>query len=204
MIGYEDLLKLIKTRRTIRTFKQQEVEREKIIKLLEAARWAPSAHNKQPWRFVIIKNKEIKRKLAIAMGEKLKRDLIRDGLPEDFIKAKVENSIKRFTSAPVLILACLTMEEMDKYPDEFRNNAEKIMAIQSVALALQNLLLAAHSLGLGVCWRCAPLFAPEIVKDVLKLPEDWEPQAILEIGYYDTVPPAPPRKEIKEIVRWYE
>ncbi|MCD6485384.1 MAG: nitroreductase family protein [Candidatus Odinarchaeota archaeon] len=201
---YDELYKLIKSRRTIRAFDDKPVPKEVILKLLEAARWAPSAHNRQPWRFVVIYNEEVKKKLAVEMGKKLRADLERDGLPPQFIETKVNTSIARFTKAPVLILACLTMSEMDKYPDERRNNAEKVMAIQSVALALQNILLTAHSLGLGVCWRCAPLFAPEIVKKVLDLPDDWEPQAILEIGYYDFIQLPPERKNLNEIVRWIE
>jgi len=201
---YDELYKLIKSRRTIRAFDSKPVPKEVILKLLESARWAPSAHNRQPWRFVVIYNEEVKKKLAIELSKKLRADLEQDGLPPNFIETKVKTSVNRFVKAPVLILACLTMEEMDKYPDKKRNKAEKIMAVQSVALALQNILLTAHSLGLGVCWRCAPLFAPEIVKDVLNLPREWEPQAILEIGYYNNAPKAPERKEISEIVRWIE
>ena len=203
-MNFDELLNLIKTRRTIRVFNSKLVDKQTILNLLEVARWAPSAHNRQPWRFVVIYKQEIKEKLASKLGEKLRADLTKDNLPKEFIEGKVKSSIKRFTSAPVLLLACLTMKEMDKYPDEKRNQAEKVMAIQSVALALQNILLFAHALGLGVCWRCAPLFAPEIVKEVLNLPDDWEPQAILEIGYYDTVPKTPGRKEIDKIVRWVE
>ena len=55
--------------------------------------------------------------------------------------------------------------------------------LQSVAMAVQNLLLAAHALGLGACWMCAPLFAPEIVRDVLQLDADWEPQALVTVGF---------------------
>ena len=57
------------------------------------------------------------------------------------------------------------------------------MAIQSVANAIQNLLLAAHDLGLGACWLCAPLFAPDVVRAVLNLPSDWDAQALITLGY---------------------
>jgi nitroreductase len=75
------------------------------------------------------------------------------------------------------------MEEMDVYPDEQRNQAEWIMAVQSVALACQNLLLAAHYYGLGACWMCAPLFAPQLVRHVLQLSPTWQPQALITLGY---------------------
>lgn len=72
---------------------------------------------------------------------------------------------------------------MDRYPDEKRANAERIMGIQSTALAVQNLLLAAHAEGLGTCWMCAPLFCADVVSEQLELPQDWEPQALITMGY---------------------
>jgi F420 biosynthesis protein FbiB-like protein len=87
------------------------------------------------------------------------------------------------TGAAALVAACLTLEGMDVYPDQRRNQAEWIMAVQSTALACQNLLLAAYAYGLGACWMCAPLFAPEIVVTELELPETWQPQALITLGY---------------------
>jgi F420 biosynthesis protein FbiB-like protein len=75
------------------------------------------------------------------------------------------------------------MVDMDRYPDPERSAAERLMAVQSTALAVQNLLLAAHAEGLGACWMCAPLFCPDVVSAQLNLPEDWEPQALITIGY---------------------
>ena len=72
---------------------------------------------------------------------------------------------------------------MDRYPDERRSALEKITAIQSVANAAQNLLLAAHDLGLGACWMCAPLFVPDVVRDALALPNDWDAQMMITLGY---------------------
>ena len=89
----------------------------------------------------------------------------------------------RLTTAPVLVVPSVSMEDMDRYPDPERNLAELIMAVQSVALACQNLLLAAHDAGLGACWLCAPLFVPDLVRDVLVLPSAWQPQAMITLGY---------------------
>ena len=72
---------------------------------------------------------------------------------------------------------------MDDYPDRRRQEAEWLMAVQSTALACQNLLLAAHQYGLAACWMCAPLFVPELVRDALGLPDSWHPQALITLGY---------------------
>jgi coenzyme F420-0:L-glutamate ligase/coenzyme F420-1:gamma-L-glutamate ligase len=121
--------------------------------------------------------------LAAAMGERLRGDLERDGLPPGLIQDDVSRSRVRITRAPVVIVVCMTMRDMDVYADTRRKDAEWTMAGQSVAMAVQNLLLAAHAVGLGACWMCAPLFVPDTVREVLKLDADWEPQALIAIGY---------------------
>jgi len=196
------ILKALRARRSIRVFKPEPVPREFITEVLDAARWAPSAHNAQPWRFVVITNDAVKRELAMKMAEAWRHDLSSDGVPEQRIKELTEASVRRFTSAPVLVLVCLTMKDMHSYPDESRRRAEHVMAVQSVAAAIQNMLLAAHALGLGACWFCAPLFCPDVVKNVLRLPSDLEPQALITLGFPAEEPKPPPRKPLSEVVRW--
>ena len=154
-----------------------------IDQLLNAAIWAPSAHNRQPWRFAVVTTPEVKERLAHQMGERLRADRLRDGDTIEVIEQDVNRSRERIVSAPVVIVACLSLLDMDQYPDERRASAEKTMAIQSVSMAIQNLLLTAHSLGLGACWMCAPLFCPDVVRSALNLPADWEAQALITIGY---------------------
>lgn len=177
------ILDLFRSRRSIRRYQRTPVPRGVVGKLLEAARWAPSAHNRQPWRFAVIEEMETKRALATAMGERLRADLERDGAPSDVIESEVSRSHARIVAAPVAIVACMTMRDMDVYSDTPRMKAERTMAVQSVAMAVQNLLLAAHALGLGACWMCAPLFVSDTVREVLGLESDWEPQALVTIGY---------------------
>lgn len=176
-------LDLIQTRRSIRRFLPDPVPDEVIERLLTAATWAPSAHNRQPWRFVVIAEPENRQRLAVAMNARLRADLAADGVPEEAIEKDAGRSYRRMNGAPLLILLCLTMTDMDRYPDQQRQDHEWLMAAQSTAMAGQNLLLAAHALGLASCWMCAPLFCPDVVQAVLQLPEDWQPQALITVGY---------------------
>lgn len=171
------------SRRSIRRYLAKGIPDEIVQALLTAAIWAPSAHNRQPWRFVVMTEPETKAKLAGRMGQKLRHDLEADQVAEQIILKDVNRSYERITQAPLLILLCLTMADMDSYPDEHRQQNEYVMAVQSTAMAAQNLLLAAHAYGLGGCWLCAPLFCPEVVQSALALPPDWQPQALLTLGY---------------------
>jgi coenzyme F420-0:L-glutamate ligase/coenzyme F420-1:gamma-L-glutamate ligase len=177
------VLEAIRARRSLRRYEEKPVARELIEIVLEAGLWSPSAHNRQPWRFVVLQDFEIKERLALAMGARLRADLERDLLPEDVILKETSRSYERLTKAPVLIVLCLTMAQMDVYKDEKRHHNELVMAIQSVAMAGQNILLAAHDLGLGACWICAPLFCPDVVIETLDLPNDWHAQGIITLGY---------------------
>ncbi|MDX1614046.1 MAG: nitroreductase family protein [Candidatus Promineifilaceae bacterium] len=173
----------LQSRRSIRRYRPAPVSRQTLEQLLTAAMWAPSAHNRQPWRFAVITLAETKDRLARAMGRRLRHDLSQDQVPPAIIEKDVNRSYQRITSAPALILISLTMADMDRYPDPARQRSERIMAVQSTAMAGQNLLLAAHTAGLGACWMCAPLFCPDVVRQTLDLPQDWEPQGLITLGY---------------------
>lgn len=188
-------------RRSIRRYQPQAVPRLIIEQLLTAAHWAPSAHNRQPWRFVVISDSAVKTALATAMGARLRSDLTADGRPAGLIEQDVNRSYQRLTQAPVLIVLCLTMVDMDQYPDGRRQQNEWLMAVQSVAMAGQNLLLAAHQLGLGGCWLCAPLFCPETVQQVLELPAEWQPQGLISLGY-PAEEKTKSRRPLDSVVRW--
>ncbi len=178
-----EFIALATTRRSIRRYRSEPVAKEIIQQLLAAATFAPSAHNRQPWRFVVMPTPAPKQRLAAAMGAKLRADLQADGVSPERIEQDAGRSYQRITNAPVLILVCLTMQDMDSYPDPQRQHHEWTMATQSVAMAGQNLLLAAHAQGLGGCWLCAPLFCPDVVRQALALPPDWQPQGLITLGY---------------------
>lgn len=182
-MNLKELSQLIRDRRAIRRYQQRPVPAALVRQLLETAMWSPSAHNRQPWRFVVVTDFAAKAQLAQAMGGRLQADRMADGDDPAAIMRDVERSYARMTGAPVLVVVCLSMADMDSYPDQRRSEAERMMAAQSVAMAAQNLWLLAHAAGLGACWLCAPLFVPALVRDVLALPADWEPQGLMTLGW---------------------
>jgi coenzyme F420-0:L-glutamate ligase/coenzyme F420-1:gamma-L-glutamate ligase len=195
-----DLHNFLRTRRSIRRFKTYPVPDSVIENILTTATYAPSAHNRQPWRFVVITDLSVKTQVAEAMAQDFERDLRRDNLPPEKIQSQLKRSRDRITSAPVAILLCLDMSEMDSYPDEKRNKAEYMMAVQSVAATGMQLLLAAHAEGLGGVWACWPLFAQETIQKTLNLSETWEPQGMFFVGYPANIPEARERKQLEAVV----
>ena len=184
---------MIKERRSIRKYAPRPVPIETIREVLEAAGWAPSAHNAQPWRFIVLIDEPSKKELAEAMANAWIMDLIKEGILPEAREEVTKTSIERFTAAPVLIVACLTMKDMINYEDKSQQKNERDLAVQSLGAAVQNMLLAAHSKNLGACWFCAPVFCKEAVRQVLKIPEDVEPQALITLGYPAEKPSAPCR-----------
>lgn len=175
--------KLIQGRRSVRQYQPTPVARELIERVLEAARWAPSPHGRQPWRFVVLTRQERKKRLADFMGETWQKNLEMDGQAESIVRIRLEKSRQRILCAPALILPCLYLEDLDRYPDEQRQNDETIMAIQSLGAAIQNMLLMAYDLGLDGGWMCAPLFCPEVVCQALDLDTRLIPHALITLGY---------------------
>jgi coenzyme F420-0:L-glutamate ligase / coenzyme F420-1:gamma-L-glutamate ligase len=186
----------LRSRRSIRKYQQKPVSKQIITEILEAAGWAPSAHNAQPWRFIVLTETFGKRNLSTVMAEAWAEDAAKDGQRID--KATMSAKVERFATAPVLILACFTMDGMHEKPDQKRQNVERDLALESLGAAIQNLLLTAHTNGLGACWFCAPAFCKERVRKILNIPPEVDPSALIAIGYPDEKPTAPHRKLLDE------
>lgn len=191
------------SRRSIRRYRPEPVAPALVTRLLEVACRAPSAHNRQPWRWSVVATPAAKHGLAAQMGAAFHRDLLRDGVAPAEAEAMVARSRARIGEAPVVVIPCLTMADMDRYPDAGRQHCEWLMAAQSVALAVQNLLLAAHAAGLGGCWLCAPIFCPDVVCAALELPADWEPQGLITIGYPADGGRDRERRPVEAVTRWH-
>jgi F420 biosynthesis protein FbiB-like protein len=204
MAGLVDTLaEVIRKRRSVRRFRLGTVPREVIERLIDAARWAPSAHNAQPWRFVVLEDRQRRKRLAHEMAVRFEQDLRADGMQPAEARARASRAEGRLAEAPAAILVCVSPEDAQTYPDAVRAEAERMMAVQSTALAVENLLLTAHAEGLGGCWLCSPLFCPEIVRHELSLPEGWQPQAFVLLGTPENIPSAPSRRPVSDLLAYH-
>lgn len=191
-----EVLDAIRQRRSVRKYQPCPVAREIVLEVLSAAGWAPSAHNSQTWRFIVLADASVKDELAHTMVDAWTAELAKD---EANVSADMrQERLERFANAPVLILACSTMDGMRQFPDEKRQTFERDLAMQSLGAALQNLLLVTHIRGLGACWFCAPSFCKETVRKVLKIPETVDPEAFIIIGYPAETPKIPKKKLLSE------
>jgi len=169
-----DVLDAIKGRRSIRAFKREDVPAEIVKRLIDAARWAPSAGNIQPWEFIIVRKPEIKRRLAEA------------ALDEILIE-----------EAPVVIVVCANE---NRSFEGYGMRGKTLYCIQDTAAAIQNIHLAAYSLGLGTCWIGA--FREEEAREILEITPGTRPVAIIPVGYPAEAPPPPSRRPINDMVHY--
>ena len=171
-----NILDVIKNRRSVRDFTDQKIPEGAINVLIDALRWAPSAGNLQSRKFYFVFNEEIRRKLAQA------------GLKHDFVSF--------IARAPLVVVACADLRLSSRYGERGTN----LYCIQDTAASVQNLLLAAHALGLGTCWAGA--FKEETVRGILDLPDNLRPVAIVPVGYPARTPSTPDRASDSDVVEF--
>jgi nitroreductase len=166
------VLKVIQKRRSQRKYKGDSIPEDVLQRVLEAARLAPSGKNYQPWKFIIVQDKELKEKLAQASAEQ-------------FFMAE----------APIIIVGC-------GFPDDSYSRMGRYMKSWpvDVTIALEHLILQAAEEGLGTCWIGS--FEEEEVKSILNIPENVRVLALTPLGYSDETPPYRGRKRLDEIVSY--
>jgi coenzyme F420-0:L-glutamate ligase/coenzyme F420-1:gamma-L-glutamate ligase len=192
-----DLHHFLRTRRSIRRFQPTPVPAPVIERILETATYAPSAHNLQPWRFSVAADLSARNRLGQALTDKMRLDMAADGTPQADIDKRVKISLCRIDEAPVIILLCRDVTAIRKEEPE-----EHTMAVQSVALAGLQLMLAAHAEGLGGNWICWPLYAQDAARDALNLPESWQPQGMFFFGYANEKPEEKNLFELESVSVW--
>lgn len=195
---------VIRGRRSVRAFRPDRVPAEVVRGAIEAAGWAPSPHGRQPWRFAVVEEAGRRVGLADAMAATWDEQLRLDGQDEAVVRIRLEKSKQRLIEAPVLVIPCLYLDDLDVYPDPARQEAERIMAIQSIGSAIQNFLLSIYASGYDVGWMCAPLFCPEIVRDYLALDIALIPHALIPVGIAAKDPVRRPRMPAEALIAQWE
>jgi nitroreductase len=167
-----DVFEAIKGRRSVRAFTKKPVSDEEITKLIDAASWAPSAGNIQPWEFIIIRDTKTKHELSTA------------ALDQTFIEG-----------APVVIIICANQMRSGR---GYGSRGVNLYCLQDTAAAIQNMLLAAHAMGLAACWIGA--FLEEEVRKVLNIPSGIRPVAIVPVGHPGEKPMERAKKPLNKII----
>lgn len=204
------LTECIEGRRSIRNFKEEKVKDEDVLDIIESATFAPSAINKQPWYFIVIKDDALKRQMVNVVEAKLKEVLSKTAKDED--TDMLINYSKFFTffeEAPIVIAVlcrpitsplALFLERAGTPVDELEDSVHS--EIQSASAAIQNMLLKAQDLGLGACWMTNPLIAAKELESLLQVKKPWYIMCIIPIGVPASTPHMPRRKKIASIVKF--
>ena len=173
-----DVFEAIRTRRSIRKYKDKQVAWSNIVTILQAGKYAPSAGNLQNWKFIVVKSDAKRAAISKAC------------LDQEWMEI-----------APIHIVVVAEPKKAERY---YGTRGARLYTIQNCAAAIENMLLTAHSLGLGACWIGA--FDEDELWRVLGLPEEVSVQGIITIGYADEVPEAPPKHRIEHIMffeKWW-
>ncbi|MBC7115370.1 MAG: hypothetical protein PWR13_885 [Archaeoglobi archaeon] len=210
-----NIFECISTRRSIREFSEEDIPREDILRIIDAARMAPSGHNVQPWHFLVVKKKETLEEMARAVEERIEK--IKNETSDEELRRRLgflKNFSTFFKKAPAVIVVltdCFSYKDriLEHYIrsglSEFEAHRMRgLPYIQSLGAAIQNLLLAAHALGYGACWMTMPLVAKDELERILRIRADWDIVALVPVGKPLKIPEAPRKKSLEEIVTFLE
>jgi coenzyme F420-0:L-glutamate ligase / coenzyme F420-1:gamma-L-glutamate ligase len=202
-MDYETFLEFVTSRRSIRNYTDQPIDSCQVERLIEAACWAPSNHNRQGWKFLIISNRQKIRQMA----EEIRRCMMNcPGMSSQTVASRAADLIHysgAFDQAPVVIL--VMHKKTPSMGKSILSQATSDLAsgeVISAAMACQNLLLAAHAMGLGACVMTAPLLAGTVWNSMKDLPLGFEPTCLITVGYSAEVPVVPRRKELNHVIEY--
>ena len=189
-------------RRSVREFAAAPVDPAALRRAVGVALTAPAPHHSTPFRFAWLRDPARRTALLDAMAARWRADLEADGRPADEVARRMRRG-DLLRRAPELVVPFRTGDGMHAYPDEARRAGERTMFTVAGGAAVQSLLVALAAEGLGSCWVGSTIFAPDVVRAVLELPDDWEPLGAVAVGVpASPAVPRPPRDPAGGLVEW--
>ena len=201
----DDLLALIRGRRSVRRFRDEPVDRPTIDRLIEAAAWAPSAGNRQDWIFTVLTSADARRRMQEAIHRRVEAVIAESGGAGSLAElARYVGHWSDVTHAPVLIL--VSARDTDAIQQRLFGEAAEAAGggLASASMAAQTLMLTAHALKLGTCCMTGPLIAAKELARIAGLPPRQRIVCLMALGHPAESPPVPPRKPVQAISRFIE